>query len=176
MLSDFQRWLIRSSARSMRREIGGQVRRTLGGGRADQGDVWDVATTEIPLEVGESPECQWCPVCRAARAMRDSNPSLSGHLSTAGDVVASAVQEALRAFDSVLPRPAGSPPRSGQPSGPAESPDAWVAARDHWAAEHGATIPPHGAWPDGHEAEPDEPAGEDMTDKPDGLDEPDDRG
>ena len=75
MLSDLQRWLIKSSARSMRKEISGQVRRTFGGGRSSNAsDVWDTATTEIPPEVGESPECQWCPICRAARRMRDSGP------------------------------------------------------------------------------------------------------
>jgi hypothetical protein len=188
MLSDFQRWLIRSSARSMRKEIGGQVRRTLGG-RAEQGEVWDVATTEIPPEVGESPECQWCPICRAARAMRESNANLSGTLSTAGDVVASAVQEAMKAFDSVLTR-SGGPARArpGEANGQAESPDDWAAARDRWAAEHGAMIPDHGAWtaqPDsesaaaGHRAAPADSAaaaGQDVTDEPDGSDEPDDRG
>src|ERR1700722_12407177 len=86
LLTDFQRWLLRSSAKSMRKELTGQVRKTLGGGRPDNTDVWDVATTEIPPEVGESPECQWCPVCRAARRMRDSGPGLGGQLSGAGDV------------------------------------------------------------------------------------------
>jgi hypothetical protein len=188
MLSDFQRWLIRSSARNMRKEIGGQVRRTLGG-RTEHGDVWDAATTEIPPEVGESPECQWCPICRAARAMRESNPSLSDHLSTAGDVVASAVQEALKAFDSVLTR-SGGPARSwpDETDGRVEDPDEWSAARDRWAAEHGARIPEHGAWAawpgtgsaeSGHGAAPAdraEPAGPNVTDEPDGSDEPDDRG
>jgi hypothetical protein len=188
MLSDFQRWLIRSSARSMRKEIGGQVRRTLGG-RSEQGDVWDVATTEIPPEVGESPECQWCPICRAARAVRESNTNLSGTLSTAGDVVASAVQEAMKAFDSVLTRSGG--PARGWPdetNGRPQSPDEWAAARDSWAAEHGARMPDHGAWtgrpgpesaaPGHHPAPADraEAAGQDVTDEPDGSDEPDDRG
>ncbi len=181
MLSDFQRWLIRSSARNMRKEIGGQVRRTLGG-RTEQGNVWDVATTEIPPEVGDSPECQWCPICRAARAMRESSPSLSDHLSTAGDVVASAVQEALKAFDSVLTR-------SGDTAGPwqdeaddrAESRDDWSAARDRWAAERGARITDRGgAWPPPPGTGPAAPAHRaaepDITDEPDGSDEPDDRG
>lgn len=171
----------------MRKEISGQVRRTLGG-RSDQGDVWDMATTEIPPEVGESPECQWCPICRAARAMRESNPNLSGHLSTAGDVVASAVQEAFKAFDSVLNR-SGAAARTWQDEtdGRAEGPDDWAAARDTWAAQHGARTPDHGAWtvwPDagsapGAEAAPAdraEPTGHDVTDEPDGPDEPDDRG
>ncbi len=44
MISDFQRWLIRSSAKSMRKEIGGQVRRTFGSGRGQAGDVWETAS------------------------------------------------------------------------------------------------------------------------------------
>src|SRR5215471_12159888 len=94
MLSDLQRWLIRSSARNMRSQFEDQVRRTLGGQRPDNSDVWDVATTEIPPEVGEAPECQWCPICRAARRMRDSRPGIAGPLSGAGDAVAAAMQEA----------------------------------------------------------------------------------
>ncbi len=188
MLSDFQRWLIRSSARNMRKEIGGQVRRTLGG-RTEQGNVWDVATTEIPPEVGDSPECQWCPICRAARAMRESNPSLSDHLSTAGDVVASAVQEAFKAFDSVLSRGTGTAgPWPDETDDRAENRDDWSTARDRWAAEHGAIIPDRsarsarpgtGSAGTGHRATPadgTEAAGQDMTDEPDGSDEPDDRG
>lgn len=146
MISDFQRWLIRSSAKSMRKEIGGQVRRTFSSGRGQAGDVWETATTEIPPEVGEAPECQWCPICRAARRMRESSPDISGHLSTAGDVVASAVQDALSAFDAVLAR-SGSDPgstRSARRDDWAADPDGWAAARDQWARAHGARAPEHG--------------------------------
>jgi hypothetical protein len=106
LLGDLQRWLIRSSAKNMRRELEDQVRRTIGGQRQDRSDVWDVATTEIPPEVGEAPECQWCPICRAARRMRD-RPGLAGQLSGAGEAVATAVQDAISALDSLLTRPGG---------------------------------------------------------------------
>jgi hypothetical protein len=173
VLSEFQRWLLRNSAKTMRKEITGQVRRTFSGsGRQDSGDVWDTATTEIPLGVGEAPECQWCPICRAARRMRDSGPSIGDHLSTAGDAVAAAVQDALGAVDSVLSR------ASGQPKAPPPDPWAadggdWTAARDSWAAAHGARIA-------GQEAEPspevpDEPADEvahGVGELPEGPDEP----
>src|SRR5271165_2525383 len=134
MLSDLQRWLLRSSARSVRKEIGGQVRRTFGGGgqRPSANDVWDTATTEIPPEVGESPECQWCPICRAARRMRDSGPGLGGQLSGAGDAVASAVQDAISALDSILSRAGGGDQRAtggSQPGGPARSGSAPAADR-----------------------------------------------
>jgi hypothetical protein len=114
ILNEFQRWLIRSSARNMRREIGGQVRKTFSGGRRESSDVWDAATTEIPPDIGEAPECQWCPICRAARQLRESGPGISGHISGAGNVVASAVQEAIGAFDAVLSKAAGTSDRDRQ--------------------------------------------------------------
>jgi hypothetical protein len=107
LLGDLQRWLIRSSAKNVRRELEDQVRRTIGGQRQGRADVWDVATTEIPPEVGEAPECQWCPICRAARRMRDTRPGLAGQLSGAGEAVATAVQDAISALDSLLTRPGG---------------------------------------------------------------------
>ncbi len=116
VFGDLQRWFIRQSAKNMRREISGQVRRTLGGGR-EASDVWDTATNEIPPEVGESPECQWCPICRAARRMRDSGPGIGGQLTGAGDVVASAVHDAIGALDSLLARTGGTSATKGTGSG-----------------------------------------------------------
>jgi hypothetical protein len=116
---EIQRWLVRSSARNMRRELtdlGEQFRRTLGGQPSAQpGDVWDVATKQPSPELpAEAPECAWCPVCRAARQIRKSGPGLGGQLAGAGDAVAAAVQEALSAFDSVLR--SGSQPAGGFPA------------------------------------------------------------
>jgi hypothetical protein len=202
MLTDFQRWLIRSSAKSMRRELTGQVRRSLGGGeRAKPGDVWGTVTTEIPPDAGESPECQWCPICRAARRMRETGPGLGDQLSAAGDVVASAVQEAMKTFDSVLAR-AGAAVDSTRENRDQWSPAGgdWTSARDHWAAAHGAR-PADGTATAGADAGADAAAGpaaeptaapdaapgpEDSTpggsggpernDTPDGPDEPGNRG
>jgi hypothetical protein len=110
VLTDLQRWLLRSGAKSMRREIEGQVRRTFNGGkRAERDDVWGTATTEPPPGVGEAPECAWCPICRAARRMRESGPGLGSQLSGAPSVVAAAVQDAIVAFDTVLSRSAAAP-------------------------------------------------------------------
>jgi hypothetical protein len=106
-VGDLQRWLIRQGAKNVRKEIGGQVRRTIGGGRTSTADVWDTATNEIPPEVGEAPECQWCPICRAARRMRDTGPGIGGPLSGAGEAVASAVQDAMSALDSLLAKTGG---------------------------------------------------------------------
>lgn len=139
LTGDIQRWLIRSGARSMRRELGEQFRKAWTGQRAeptDPADVWNTATTEPPPELSEAPECAWCPVCRAARRIRESGPGLGGQLAGAGDAVAAAVQEALSAFDSVLsarPRtePAGPStrpatddrPEASAPGAPSEGPD-----------------------------------------------------
>lgn len=178
MLTDFQRWLLRSSARSMRKELTGQVRRTLGARRASSGEVWDTATNEIPPEVGESPECQWCPICRAARRMRDSGPNLGDQLSSAGDVVASAVADALRTFDSVITKTtgtAGPGSRQARPDDWAAGSEGWDAARDSWAAAHGARVAGHeppAAAPDGPAEDPQQ----DVSHQTEGPDEPDNRG
>lgn len=124
VLSDLQRWLIRSGARSMRSQFEDQVRRTISGQRPDNSDVWDIATTEPPPDAGEAPECQWCPICRAARRMRDTRPGLTGQLTGAGDAVAAAVQDAVRAFDTFLTRAAGSSaPDGGRDTSPSQAED-----------------------------------------------------
>jgi len=125
LAAGIQRWLIRSGTRSMRRELTGQFRRTFGGNPAESGDVWGTATTEPPPdESHEAPECAWCPVCRAARRIRESGPGLGGQLAGAGDVVASAVQEAFSAFESVLSmRPRTDPGEAQTSDAPSEGPD-----------------------------------------------------
>jgi hypothetical protein len=159
MLSDVQRWLIRSSAKTMRKEITGQVRRTFSGGqRSASSNVWDTATNEIPPDAGESPECQWCPICRAARRMRESGPGIGGQLSGAGDAVASAVQDAVSALDSILgkasggsresggSRASGGSPASGSSQASGSSPAAGqeAAPEHHEAAPHGSAAGDHG--------------------------------
>jgi hypothetical protein len=153
VLSDLQRWLIRSSARSMRNQFEDQVRRTLSGQRPDNGDVWDIATTEIPPEVGEAPECQWCPICRAARRMRDSRSGLADQLTGAGEAVAAAVQDAARTFDTFLGRAAGGSAPGGRPHSTADQ------AGDR---AHGGTTEP--------DADPLRPPGQgDTAGRPDSL-------
>jgi hypothetical protein len=113
---NIQRWLLRSSADNMRRGLNEQFRRTFGSGRAERDDAWGTATTEtVPESSDEAPECAWCPVCRAARRIRESGPGLGGGLAGAGDAVATAVQEALSAFDAFLSM---RPPASGAPRKP----------------------------------------------------------
>jgi hypothetical protein len=120
-LADFQRWLMRAGARSMANQVADQVRRTVGQERRDRGDVWDTATNEPPP--GESPECQWCPICQAARAARNGGAAgIGAQLASAGGVLASVVQDAFSAFEQVMKtqeqnrtteRARESPPRPG---------------------------------------------------------------
>jgi hypothetical protein len=98
---DFQRWLMKAGARSMANQVADQVKRTIGSERRDKGDVWDTATNELPPN--EAPECQWCPVCQAARAARMGGASgLGAALSGAGTVLGSVVQDAFSAFEQVM--------------------------------------------------------------------------
>jgi hypothetical protein len=139
LLGDLQRWLVRSGTKSMRRQVEGQVRRTLGGGRRpESGDTWGTATTEPPPHLGDSPECAWCPICRAARRMRESGPDLGSQLSGASDVVASAVQDAIVAVDAIFSRTASA---SGSRRPADGSPDTGHADSAGDAAERGSDEP-----------------------------------
>ena len=144
LTAEFQRWLIRSSARNVRQELTGQFRSRLG--RAERENVWEVATTEPPPDPsGEAPECAWCPVCRAARKIRESAPSVGGQLAGASDVVAAAVQEAMSAFEAAV----SMGQRGGRASGfPA---DAYPA--DRFPADR---FPVAGAPGEGADHEPDD--------------------
>jgi len=100
-VADFQRWLMKAGARSMANQVADQVKRTIGAERRDSGDVWDTATNELPPN--EAPECQWCPVCQAARAARVGGASgLGAALSGAGTVLSSVVQDAFSVFEQVM--------------------------------------------------------------------------
>jgi hypothetical protein len=100
-----QRWLIKTSAKNMRDEIGDQVRKAFRGEQRDAGDVWDTATTEPPGTASEAPECAWCPICRAARRLAESRAE-SGPggsvLADAADVVSGAVRDVVATLDSIL--------------------------------------------------------------------------
>ena len=122
-LGDFQRWLMKAGARSVTRDLTGRVRggvRGAIGGDRPKADVWDTATT-LPLAEDEAPECAWCPVCRAARRMRErgqaptgTSTGLSSQLAGAADGLAAVVQEAYSVFESAMkPPPADGTHRSG---------------------------------------------------------------
>jgi hypothetical protein len=85
----------------MANQVADQVKRTIGAERKASGDVWDTATNEVPPN--EAPECQWCPVCQAARAARVGGGSgLGAALSGAGTVLSSVVQDAFSVFEQVM--------------------------------------------------------------------------
>ena len=115
LASEIQRWLIRTSARNMRDELGGQVKKAFRGSERNPGDSWATATTEPPHAADEAPECAWCPVCRAARRIsqaRAGSDTQGGgpRAAAAADVMAGAVRDALAGIDSILSyRPSGTP-------------------------------------------------------------------
>ena len=106
-VADFQRWLMRAGARSMANQVADQVKRSLGAEKRARGDVWDTATNEPPPN--EPPECQWCPICQAARAARTSGPGLSTMLSDAGGALAGLAQDAFSAFEQLMKTPEQTP-------------------------------------------------------------------
>jgi hypothetical protein len=92
---------MKAGARSMANQVADQVKKTMGQERRrDRGDVWDTATTELPPN--EPLECQWCPVCQAARAARVSGPGLGAKLTGASGVLASVVSDAFSAFEQAM--------------------------------------------------------------------------
>ena len=145
-VADLQRWLMRAGARSMANQVADNVRRTLGQQqKRDSGDVWDTATTEPPQD--EPPECQWCPVCQAARRLRESGPGgLGAKLADVGGVLGSVVQDAFSAVDQMMKtqntsseRTVATPPATAPPNG-ADDGNAGPANHDSSAAhEHTAS-------------------------------------
>jgi hypothetical protein len=115
LIGDLQRWLVRSGARGVSREVSDQLRSVL---RRSEGsaDVWERATTG-PAD--EAPECVWCPICRAARALKESGPGVTSQVAAATDALATVAQDTLAAFESAL----ASASRTAKPDvGPAPAP------------------------------------------------------
>jgi hypothetical protein len=156
LASEVQRWLIRSSAKNVKNELGGQVRKALRGQEAEPGDVWGTATTEPPRAAGEAPECAWCPVCRAARRIAESKSAPSGGhgsvLADAADVMTAAVKEVFSGLDSVLSyRPGGQAESTARPPGGTAGP----AGPADQAGPAGPVDEPAGDRPRGPEHGPD---------------------
>ncbi len=145
-IGDFQRWLMKAGARSLSREVADRVKATLGGGGgAKHASVWETATSEPPGD--EPPECQWCPICRAARRYRDSGSTgpvdLGSQLAGVGDVLAGFTKDAFSLFEAAVRPPQRPPGTPSTPSTPSASSDdgpvvgsgvTWAAAVVH--AEH----------------------------------------
>jgi hypothetical protein len=146
---DFQRWLMKAGARSITRDVTDRVKSTIGGGRAKaHTDVWDEATTTDPAE--EPPECQWCPICRAARKARESGGSSAGfseQVAGAADALAGLTRDAFSLFESAMRaqpttprRPAGGAPTGGAPTAKPPTPT-WQTATSPTATPPPATPP-----------------------------------
>jgi hypothetical protein len=164
---DFQRWLMKAGARSITRDVTDRVKSTLGGGSAKaHADVWDAATTEDPTD--EPPECQWCPICRAARRARDAGGSSAGfgeQIAGAADALAGLTRDAFSLFEAAMrtppPRPTGSTstgststsgtPTSGTPTGtsaPSAPPAAAKPDTHSWvSSDDGTVVGPGVGWP-----------------------------
>ena len=150
-IGDFQRWMMKAGAKSIGRDVAGRVRSTLGGGggRAKNSDVWETATTEELTD--EPPECQWCPICRAARRYRDSGGTVPGQFAGVGDTLAGLTRDAFSLFDAAL-RPPQRPasPSAGQPAdhGAPEHGHSDHDHSDHGPSDHGAVVVGPGiGWP-----------------------------
>jgi hypothetical protein len=148
-IGDFQRWLMKAGARSLGRDVANKVKSTIGGGGAKHIDVWETATTEAPGD--EPPECQWCPICRAARRYRDSGGSSAGlgsQLAGVGDTLAGFAQDAFSLFETAMraqQRPADRPGASDTPD------DGGQGGLDD--SDHGTVVGPGVAWPTAVHAE-----------------------
>ena len=160
-IADFQRWLMKAGARSLGRDVASKVRSTMGGGSnsGKRASVWETATTEPPGD--EPPECQWCPICRAARRYRESGGADSGlgsQLAGVGDALAGLTRDAFGIFEAAMrasqrqtgqapPAPPAPPaPRTDAPGTPGEGDPGG-------RSDYGTVVGPGVAWPTAIHAE-----------------------
>jgi hypothetical protein len=140
---------MKAGARSLGREVAGKVKSTIGGGNSNKNaSVWETATTEAPGD--EPPECQWCPICRAARRYREGGGTgggLSSQLPRVGDTLAGMAQDAFSLFEAAMraqqQRPAtrpGAPDTAGNAGADADA-DAGKGS------DYGTVVGPGVAWP-----------------------------
>jgi hypothetical protein len=151
-IGDFQRWMMKAGAKSIGRDVAGRVKSTLGGGGGGSkksADVWETATTEELTD--EPPECQWCPICRAARRYRDSGSAGASQFAGVGDTLAGLTRDAFSLFDAALrPPQRPAPPSGARPAGHAPTDHAPTdhAPSDHGDSDHGAVVVGPGiGWP-----------------------------
>ena len=160
-IGDFQRWLVRSGARSVSREVSDQIRSMLGGG-GGPADVWARATAP-PAD--EAPECAWCPICRAARVLRESGPGVSSQMAAAGEAVGVLARDAMSVVESALSA-TGRAARTGTRQGQGPSSAVWADV----TAEAGETAPDQGeAVPDPAKAAPPDPGEAALPDPADAV-------
>jgi hypothetical protein len=143
---DLQRWIVRSGARGLSREVSDQIRSVLGRS-GEPADVWARATS--PAD--EAPECAWCPFCRAARMLRESGPGVSSQMAAAGEAMTVLAQDALSVFESAL---AAGRAAARSTAGPGQAPSGtvWADVTEQDAGEE----PESPAPPEGPPDEPDD--------------------
>ncbi|HUK68980.1 MAG TPA: hypothetical protein VLW50_09575 [Streptosporangiaceae bacterium] len=138
-LDDLQRRIAIAGARSLGQQMAGQVGRTF---RGESGDVWETATAEpADATAGYAPECAWCPVCRAIRMARDSNPDLAGRVGETAGALMSAAHDVVTAVDAAISRIPG-PQEGPPPPPPPPPPAARSAVRPEPASPADAAPPP----------------------------------
>ena len=145
-IADFQRWLMKAGARSLGRDVASKVRSTMGGGSSSgkHASVWETATTEPPGD--EPPECQWCPICRAARRYRESGGTDSGlgsQLAGVGDVLAGLTRDAFGVFEAAM---RASQRQAGTTTRP-DAPDSSGERDSGQRSDYGTVVGPGVAWP-----------------------------
>jgi hypothetical protein len=135
---------MKAGARSLGRDVAERVKSSLGGG-AKPANVWETATTEAPG--GEPPECQWCPICRAARRYRESGGTgagLSSQLPRVGDTLAGFAQDAFSLFEAAMRAQQRPATRTGAPG---------KAGDEGPGSDYGTVVGPGVAWPTAVHAE-----------------------
>jgi hypothetical protein len=143
---DLQRWLMKAGARSLGRDVADRVKSTAGGGRGrgKPANVWDTATTEPPGD--EPPECQWCPICRAARRYRESggtSAGISSQIAGVGDTLAGFTRDAFSIVEAAMrasSKAAGTGRTGEQGAGTRET-----SPND--GSDNGTVVGPGVAWP-----------------------------
>jgi hypothetical protein len=133
-LDDLQRRLAIAGARGIGQQIAGQVSKAI---RGEPDDVWGAATTEPEGAVAEPPECAWCPVCRAIRLARSSNPDLAGRVGETAEALMSSAHDVVVAVDAAFTKT----PRQPTPLSP-DRPDATAEPQEHAPAREGTGAAP----------------------------------
>jgi len=109
----------------MSRELADQVRAALGKNQST-GDVWETATAEpVPAE---APECAWCPLCRAARIVREAKPGRDKRVAAVGDALTTVVQDAVSVLEAALAATSRSGGGNGRPDATAPGTRGYPAA------------------------------------------------
>lgn len=88
---------------------------------------WTRRTFPAPPSGHGGPECQWCPLCQLASAMRGEHPDLTERVAEAGAALANAVKALADSAAARAPTPPGGDGRrtsqpKPRPSGPPSRP------------------------------------------------------